>query len=242
MLKALLHSFSRLFPISNERYISQLRKKGARIGKGTVFFSPRKTLVDEGKSFLISIGDYCKITSGVVILAHDYSRSVVRYCYGENVGGSAPVRIGNNCFIGMNTTILMGTQIGENCVIGAGSVVHGSFPANCVIAGAPARVICSLEEFYEKRKGRALRDACACVKACRENTGRLPTVRQMGDGFAWLYLPHTQETVEQYPSFFNLAGDDPTDVKACFLREKAQFESFEAFLKYAEEKIERGEV
>lgn len=140
----------------------------------------------------------------------------------------------------MNSTILPGTEIGDNCAVGAGSIVHGSFPSNCVIAGAPARIICSPEEFYKKRKRRTRRNACACVKACRENTGPLPTVRQMGDGFAWLNFPHTQETVEQDPSFFKLAGDNPTDVKECFLRGEAAFERFEAFLKYAEEQIERG--
>lgn len=41
----------------------------------------------------------------------------------------------------MNSIILKGTVIGNNCVIGAGSVVHGKFEDNCVIAGNPAKVI-----------------------------------------------------------------------------------------------------
>lgn len=52
-----------------------------------------------------------------------------------------PVRIGKNAFIGCNCIILKGTEIGENCIVGAGSVVHGKYEANSVIAGNPARII-----------------------------------------------------------------------------------------------------
>jgi len=31
--------------------------------------------------------------------------------------------------------------IGDNCVVGAGSVVHGKFEDNCIIAGNPARAV-----------------------------------------------------------------------------------------------------
>ena len=52
-----------------------------------------------------------------------------------------PVKIGKNVFIGCNSIILKGTVLGDNCIVGAGSVVHGIFDADCVIAGNPARVI-----------------------------------------------------------------------------------------------------
>ena len=46
----------------------------------------------------------------------------------------------------MNSIILKGTVLGKNVVVGAGSVVHGIFPDNCIIAGNPAKVIKFIEE------------------------------------------------------------------------------------------------
>lgn len=53
----------------------------------------------------------------------------------------SPINIGDNVFIGMNSIILKGTNLGNNVVVGAGSVVHGYFPDNCIIAGNPAKII-----------------------------------------------------------------------------------------------------
>ncbi len=229
MIKKIL----RRFTLTEKKIIQQFRECGGVIGKGCKIYSPKTFKIDYGKAFLIEIGDYCKITDGVVIIAHDYSRSVVRFKYGENVGGSAPITIGNNCFIGMNAMILMGTQIGNNCIVGAGSVVKGTFPDDVVIAGNPARIVCTIEEFYQKRKTRCLTEAVACVKQIHKNTGRLPTIKQMGDGFAWLYLPRKEETIRNYPGYFQLSGDIPEKIINDFMKTPAMFESFDEFLDYA---------
>ena len=58
--------------------------------------------------------------------------------------------IGNNVFVGMRSIILMGVEIGDNVIVGAGSVVAGKIPSNCVCAGNPAKVICTLDQHKEK--------------------------------------------------------------------------------------------
>ena len=59
---------------------------------------------------------------------------------------SAPIIIEDDVMIGANTIILKGTRIGARSVIGAGSVVTKSIPADCIAAGNPCRVIRQLTE------------------------------------------------------------------------------------------------
>lgn len=56
------------------------------------------------------------------------------------------IYIGDNVFIGTRCIILKGVSIGNNSVIGAGSIVTKSIPANCVAAGNPCKVIRYLSE------------------------------------------------------------------------------------------------
>lgn len=60
------------------------------------------------------------------------------------------VVIEDNVFIGANSIILPNITIGENSIVGSGSVVTKNVPKNTVVAGNPAKVICSVEKYKEK--------------------------------------------------------------------------------------------
>lgn len=91
----------------------------------------------------IEIGDYTLIGANVKILDNDFHPldPVARMNNDLTYVKTKPIKIGKNVFIGCNCILLKGAEIGDNCIIGAGSVVHGKFADNCVIAGNPAKVI-----------------------------------------------------------------------------------------------------
>lgn len=49
--------------------------------------------------------------------------------------------IGKGCMFGAGAKVLGGVRVGDNCVVGANSVVLNHVPANCVVAGLPARIV-----------------------------------------------------------------------------------------------------
>jgi acetyltransferase-like isoleucine patch superfamily enzyme len=51
------------------------------------------------------------------------------------------VRIGSGSWLGANSVILPGTQLGDHCVVAAGAVVRGEFASHTVLAGVPARIV-----------------------------------------------------------------------------------------------------
>ncbi len=159
-------------PQTREGYVAYLRELGCTIGERVVIFDPKSTTIDVTRPWLIEIGNDVQIPFGVAILTHGYDWSVLKGAYGDILGSAGKVKIGNNVFIGARSVILKGTTIGNNVIIGAGSVVGKDIPDNVVAAGNPCRVIMTLEEYYEKRKGAQLAEATELV---REDRRKFPT-------------------------------------------------------------------
>ncbi|MFH1642286.1 MAG: acyltransferase [Nanoarchaeota archaeon] len=121
------------------------RRKGYRVGVGNRIFIRDLG----GEPYLVEIGNHCTITIGVMFITHDGGCWVFRKEKPElNIFGK--IEIKDNCYIGVNTLILPNITIGPNSVVGAGSVVTKNVPADTVVAGVPAKVICSLQEYRQK--------------------------------------------------------------------------------------------
>ena len=183
---------------SKSRYIRYLRGMGMVIGEYMEFLSPIHSEVDLGRAKYISIGDHCILCSGIRLIAHDYSWKVLEDAYGEELpSGGMPIHIGNNVFVGANCTIWGGVSIGNNVIIAAGSMVCKSLPDNTVCAGTPAKVIKSLDAYYQKRKETYVTDAKKNAQYIWSHTGKLPTMDEMIN-FAVLFMPRTTENIQKY--------------------------------------------
>lgn len=217
---------------SNEVYIRWLRKKGIEIGENVLFRDRMTTLIDYSRPALVRIGNNVDINRHFQILTHDWGSYVFRNKYHDFVNSEGEVNIGNNIYFGTNVIILKGVTIGDNCIIGAGSVVNRSIPANSVATGNPCRVVCSLDEYYEKRKQKGLSEAVEHVKAIRRRFGRDPFPCEMYEEFIYFV---NKDNVEKYSS-------DGIPVKSqlgpayhdWLKKHQSQFKSFEDFLAYVD--------
>lgn len=101
--------------------------------------------------WLIEIGNHVLMSGNISFINHDGATFVFRekekY---KDVIKYGKIKIGNNCFIGYNVTILPGVTIGNNVIVGAGSLVTKSIPDDVVVCGVPAKQICTVEEYAEK--------------------------------------------------------------------------------------------
>lgn len=133
------HTFSNMFGLSQRCII--VAKNGGKI------------IINEGVGMSgctiysmesITIGRNTDIGSGCKIIDNDFHPLPYSERYPVerlDLLKKRPVVIGEGCFLGANSIILKGTTLGKNVVVGAGSVVSGTFPDNVIIAGNPARII-----------------------------------------------------------------------------------------------------
>lgn len=108
-------------------------QKNAIIGENTRIQS--HSFICEG----VIIGNNCFISHGTMFIndkfdSPDLKSWVMRKTY-----------VGNHVRIGSNATLLP-INIGDNSIIGAGAVVTKDVPANCIVAGNPAKILRKLED------------------------------------------------------------------------------------------------
>lgn len=92
----------------------------------------------------VTIGNNVLIGAGCTIVDSDFHSLNYNYWFSsfdEANMNCEPVVIGNNVFIGMDSIILKGVNIGDNSIIAAGSVLTKSIPENQIWGGNPAKYI-----------------------------------------------------------------------------------------------------
>lgn len=235
----ILHRRSRT---DRQQMVDELRSKGAIIGEDLYIYAPNETIIDMTSPFLLTIGDHVRITSGVKILTHDYSWSAAKGYTPENglpgaiLGAQSPVEIGSHVFIGMNAIITRGVKIGDHVIVGAGSVVTKDCESNSVYAGNPARRICSMEAFCQKRKALQFAEAKEIAIRYRSRFGKVPPVEVFNEYFQ-LFL--TRQQAEENPAFKaqmeRMGGFEQT--QEYMDANPPMFDGYEAFLSacYAED-------
>lgn len=137
-MRRLIHFlFKKISPVKYARWI------GVDVGEGcrllNVSFS--------SEPYLVSLGNHVSATA-VRFETHDGGVWVARDVH-PDLDVVAPIRIGNNVFIGFGSVVLPGVTVGNNVVIGAFSVVTKDVPDNSVYAGAPAKYIKSTSDYIE---------------------------------------------------------------------------------------------
>lgn len=104
---------------------------------------PPSAVIGEGSKFAYG---------GIGVVLHGRSKIGKRVIIGQGITigrqldpEGVPV-IGDNVYISAGSRILGGITIGNNVLIGANSVVIRDVPDNCIVAGAPARIIRTVDE------------------------------------------------------------------------------------------------
>ena len=120
-------------------------KRGLVVGKNLNMFE--EVMIDYSHTWHIQIGDDVTIAPRVNIIAHDASTKKYLNCT-----RIAKVKIGNRVFVGAGAVILPGVTIGDDVVVGAGSVVTRDVPNGHVVAGNPARIVCTISEYVSRRR------------------------------------------------------------------------------------------
>lgn len=224
------------FHSASTNYVKYLRSQGVKVGQGVVFRDAKSVTIDLTRPSLIEIGDNVDINVNFTIMTHDFASGVFLNHFKELVNSSGAVKLGNNIYIGRDVTILKGVTVGDNCVIGLGSIVTSDIPSGSVAVGSPAKVICSIEEYFLRRKARCRKEAFEYARSISEKFGRQPEIGDFWEEFP-LFVSGDEVDNPAY-SVLPIRRQLGAAYEHYRLTHKAPYGSFEEFLQaaFAEDK------
>lgn len=113
--------------------------QNANVKMGDGVWVGRRTEFVAGTRARITIGSRCDISQDVLFVTgtHEIGSSERR----AGPGRSDAITVGDGTWVGARATFLGGSSVGNGSVVGAGSTVMGTFPANVLLVGTPARVV-----------------------------------------------------------------------------------------------------
>lgn len=211
-------------------FVNYLRSVGFEIGEGTFIRDPKSFRCDMTRIPSITIGSNVYFNLNTSIIAHDEVAKVFRLKYNDWLPSNGRIKIGDNIVFARNVTILKGVTIGDNCIIGFGSTVIKDIPANSVAIGSPAKVVCTLDEYYEKRKKESLQESFEYAHSILERYKRRPEYTDFKESFVFFV---SGSEMDKYPNlpYKHQLGPLYEHYKKNHV---ARFKSFEDFLNAAE--------
>jgi acetyltransferase-like isoleucine patch superfamily enzyme len=106
-----------------------------KVGRNT-WIGPNVVLDGSGG---LEIGSNCSISAAVQVYSHDSVKWAVSG--GKENYEYANTKIGSNCYIGPNSIIIKGVEIGDCSIIGANSFVNVNIPPNSKAFGNPVKIL-----------------------------------------------------------------------------------------------------
>lgn len=125
--------------------VRHARLIGVNLGSNCLIY---RSMEWPSEPYLVTIGNNVQLTRGVTIHTHGGGNVIRRKVPDFDAFGKVVIK--DWAYIGSHAQIMPGVTIGEGAMVAAGSIVTKSVPDGMVVGGNPARLLCSVDEYFER--------------------------------------------------------------------------------------------